>query len=220
MRDKFAQVIGMEVDEFDFLPNPVDLRPGVVRKSARAQVVFLGRLDSVKRPWLFAELARRFPAVEFQFAGQANDRGEGTWEPDMLPPNVRLLGHIDGPDKVRALSSAWVLVNTSIHEGLPISFLEALACETPILACVDPGGLTSEFGLYIGHFDGTGLDALPDLVRGLERLLADAGLRTRLGKAGRRWVEATHSPARFRESFWALCARAGILGDRAHHRPV
>jgi len=210
MRDKFARVIGMEVNEFDFLPDPVDLQPGAVRKSERPRVVFLGRLDSVKRPWLFAELGRHFPAVEFQLAGQANDRGEGTWEPDMLAPNVRLLGHIDGPDKVRVLSSAWVLVNTSIHEGLPVSFLEALACETPLLACVDPGGLTSEFGLYTGRCDGIGFGAVPGLAAGLERLLADADLRARLGKAGRRWVEATHSPAHFRESFRELCVRAGV----------
>ncbi len=130
----------------------------------------------------------------------------------MLPPNVRLLGHIDGPEKLRVLSSACVLVNTSIHEGLPVSFLEALACETPLLACVDPGGLVSTFGVYAGRFDGSGLDALPSLAAGLERLLADADLRARLGQAGRRWVEATHSRERFLEAFRDLCARAGILG--------
>jgi len=206
LRSKLAGMIGVEVDELLCLPNPINLEPGEVRKSERPRVVFLARLDPYKRPWLFAELASRFPAIEFLFVGQAHYRGEGAWEPDMLPPNVRLLGHIDGPEKLRVLSSACVLVNTSIHEGLPVSVLEALACETPLLACVDPGGV------YAGRFDGSGLDALPSLAAGLERLFADADLRTRLGQAGRRWVEATHSRERFLEAFRDLCARAGILG--------
>src|SRR5262249_19834995 len=71
LRDKLTQMIGTEVDDFAFLPNPLDLAPGPLRKSERPRVVFLGRLDPYKRPWLFAALASRFPHVEFLFAGKA-----------------------------------------------------------------------------------------------------------------------------------------------------
>ncbi len=210
LRDKLARMIGMEIDEFTFLPNPIDLEPGEVRKAPRPLVVFLARLDPYKRPWLCAELARCFPHVDFVLAGHAHYQGEGSWEPRALPPNVRLLGHVDGLEKVRLLASAWVLINTSIHEGLAVSLLEGLACETPLLACVDPGGVVSRFGVYAGRFDGAGLDALPHLAAGLERLLGDAALRDRLGKDARRWVETTHSRAAFLASFQGLCARVGV----------
>jgi glycosyltransferase involved in cell wall biosynthesis len=210
LRTKLTSMIRMDVTDFAFLPNPIDLEPGTVRKSAHPQVVFLARLDPYKRPWLFAELARLFPDVEFLAAGKAHYRGEGTWQPASLPANLRLLGHISDAEKVRVLSSAWVLVNTSIHEGLAVSFLEALACETPIVACVDPGGLVSSFGVYAGRFDGPGLDALPRLAAGLKHLLAHPALRMSLGKAGRRWVEETHSPRTFLASFSQLCARSGL----------
>jgi len=210
LRDKLTRMIGTEVDDFAFLPNPLDLAPGPLRKSERPRVVFLGRLDPYKRPWLFAALASRFPHVEFLFAGKAHYRGAGAWEPGRLPGNVRCLGHVDGPEKAQVLASAWALVNTSIHEGLAVSLLEGLAHETPLLGCVDPGGIVSRFGVYAGRFDGAGLDALPSLAAGLERLLADPALRARLGGEGRRWVEATHNPARFLESFRELCVRAGV----------
>lgn len=210
LRSKLAGAIGMDVNEFFLLPNPIDIEPGEVRKSEWPQVIFLARLDPYKRPWLFMELARRNPQVEFLLAGRGYHKGEGTWTPCDLPSNVRFLGHIDGPEKIRALSSAWILVNTSIHEGLAVSFLEALACETPLLACVDPGGIVSRFGLYAGRFDGTGMDALPTLEDRMNRLLSDQELRLQLGKAGRRWVRETHNWRNFLGSFRDLCAHVGV----------
>jgi len=207
---KMPDTYGVTPQEVFFLPNPVGLDPGVVSKSERARVVFLGRLDPIKRPWLFAELAGRFPEVEFLFLGHKHFEGEGAWSPEGLTPNVRLLGHVDGAEKLRVLASAWALVNTSIHEGLPVSFLDALACETPLVSCQNPADVASRFGFYVGRWDGDGLAALPGFAEALGRLLHDEAARTRLGREGRAWVAETHSPARFLDAFRLLCARAGL----------
>lgn len=213
---KIPEVYGVSTREGAFLPNIVDLSPGVaeVTKSARPSVVFLGRLDPIKRPWLFVELARHFPDVDFTFLGKPHFEGPGSWTPSSLPDNVRLAGHVDGIEKSRTLSAAWALVNTSIHESLAVSFLEALACETPPLATVDGAGVVARHGVFTGRHDGDGLDAIPPLVAGLARLLDDEELRTRLGREGRRWVAGTHCGARFREEFGRLCESAGC-GDGA-----
>jgi glycosyltransferase involved in cell wall biosynthesis len=194
------------------LPNPVEPCAGEVFKSERPRVIFLGRLDPIKRPWLFAGLAARFPDVEFLFMGRNHFKGEGAWQPDGLPPNVRMLGHVDGEEKSRTISSAWVLVNTSIQESLAVSFLEALACETPVVSCLNTEDVVSRFGAYVGRWDGDGLDSLPRFAEALDRLLRDADLRARLGRGGRAWVEENHNPARFLEAFRSLCAKAGLRG--------
>jgi glycosyltransferase involved in cell wall biosynthesis len=196
--------------EVSFLPNIIDLNPGEVSKSAHPRVVFLGRLDPIKRPWLFVKLAEQFPEVEFLFMGQSHFKGEGAWRPVDLPANVRLLGHVDGEEKLKTLASAWVLVNTSIHESLAVSFLEALACETPIISCQNPEDVVSRFGIYVGRWDGDGLDALPQFGEALKRLLQDTATRLRLGKEGRAWVTQTHSPAHFLSAYRALCASVGM----------
>jgi glycosyltransferase involved in cell wall biosynthesis len=207
---KVEETYGVGAREVFFLPNIVELDAGEVLKSPHPRVIFLGRLDAVKRPWLFVKLAELFPHVEFLVLGQSHFQAEGAWKPESLPSNVRLLGHLDGAEKTRLLASAWVLVNTSIHEGLPVSFLEALACETPILSCQDPGGVVSRFGVYTGNFDGSGLEALPKFADGLERLLRDGKTCARLGREGCQWVAETHSAARFLTAFDDLCARAGV----------
>ena len=118
-----------------------------------------------------------------------------------MPENVRHLGHVDEIEKARLLSEAWVLVNTSIHEGLAISFLEAWACETPVISSVNPDGLVARFGLYVGEWPGTGMSSVPAFEDALKRMLCHEELRRRLGREGRAWVNAHHSRTRFLGAF-------------------
>lgn len=74
------------------------------------------------------------------------------------------------------------LINTSMHEGLPVSFQEALRCETPLLSSVDPQRVVTAYGIHTGYWEGTDLESLPRFRAGLRALLDDESLRSRLGK--------------------------------------
>jgi glycosyltransferase involved in cell wall biosynthesis len=205
--------------ECRFLPNIVDIPLRPVRKHPEPRVIFLGRLDPIKRPWMFAELARDFPKIEFLMLGKSHFHGPGSWMPARLPNNVQLLGHVDGKRKYELLSSAWVLINTSIHEALATSFLEALACETPLLSCNNQEETVSRFGIFTGRFEGDGMAGLPSFAAGLRQLIESDDLRTELGRRGRRWVESTHNSAKFLEAFDAICAGLGRQRDAPASRP-
>jgi glycosyltransferase involved in cell wall biosynthesis len=208
--DRVPDTYGVTPSEVRILPNIVEPMDGPPGRAARPLVVFLARLDPVKRPWLFVALAERFPDVDFVAMGQPHFRGPGTWAPGALPPNLRLAGHTDEAEKRKMLSAAWVLVNTSIHEGLSVSFLEALAHEVPIVAAVDPDEVVSRFGLFTGRAPGAGLELVPRFEQALRRLLDDPDLRAGFGAAGREWVEATHSAAAFVAAFGGLVRGAGL----------
>jgi glycosyltransferase involved in cell wall biosynthesis len=195
---------GYDPGRLALLPNPIAVAREPGPKSRTPRVVFLARLDPHKRPWLFVELARAFPDAEFVMVGQSHFTGPGSWEPSDPPPNLRLPGNLSGEEKLRELDAAWVLVNTSPHEALAVSFQEALASRTPLLACVDTEGVVSRFGVSVGHVPGDGLDALPGLREGLARLLGDDALRERLGREGREWVCGRHTPDRFLATFRSL----------------
>lgn len=200
---------GVEPDDMCFLPNPIRPFDTAAPETDRPRVAFLGRLDPIKRPWVVVELARRMPHVEFLLLGQTHFTGPGSWSPTRLPENVFLLGHIDGERKRSLLASSWLLINSSIHESLPISFLEALHVGTPIVSCQDPEGVTSRFGRYVGRFGGNGLDALDAFAIAVERLVDDRELRRRLGDAGREWARANHTPERFVATFTTLADSLG-----------
>ena len=90
----------------------------------------------------------------------------------------------------RWLSAADVYLITSRTEGMPVAPLEAMACGLPVVSS-DAHGLPDIFAA--GEEHGGIVTAREDvgaIVTALERLACDPDLRSRLGHAARRRVEA------------------------------
>ncbi len=169
------------------LPSPIAIPRRPMKKSDQPTVCFVGRWDRRKRPQLFLEAAGRWPGVRFIAVGKALDPA---WDVALRrrygsQPNLELTGFLD-PFASEALSEvlerSWILMNTSSREGLPTSFLEALAHRCSVVSAVDPGGVTSRFGVCV-----TG----DDFDRGLERLLEENAWKEK-GENGYRYVKDNH----------------------------
>jgi glycosyltransferase involved in cell wall biosynthesis len=171
-----------------FLPNPVEIprrRPG---KAGEPTVCFLGRFDGEKRPELFFELARRVPEVKFIALGRALSEFKDRRLRQVYGgiPNLEMPGFLMGTEKRRVLERSWILVNASVSECLPVSFLEAAAYRCAILSFNNPDGFASEFGCHVT--DG-------DLHRGLRFLLEGDRWRER-GEKGYAYVSEVHDLGR------------------------
>jgi glycosyltransferase involved in cell wall biosynthesis len=184
---KTRALYGLESDP-DFLPNPVEIPEGKPRKSAVPIACFLGRLDGEKRPETFFSLAERFPDVRFIAVGRAHDPAWERWLRDRYGgvSNLELPGFLTGEDKARVLGESWVLVNTSVHECLPVSFLEAAAHRCAILSPHDPDGYATRFGYHANA---------GEYAEGLRWLLEGDRWRER-GERGHRYVSAVHEKKR------------------------
>ena len=202
-----------DLPESDFiLPNPsiVNYQATAVKKSERPSIIYLGRLDPIKRPWIFFKLAENFPKYDFYLLGKNHFEGDDGWNFDEVPENLHITGHISGSEKYELLSKAWVLVNTSINEESPVSIMEAFAYETPAISFEDWGDLVKNRGIVIGQRNGTGLDGLSDLSNALETLITDHKLRKSYGKEARRYVEENHNDETFLSAFREICLACGI----------
>ncbi len=100
---------------------------------------------------------------------------------------VLFLGSIPNQLLPRYISMADVFVRPSLSEGLGISFLEAMACETSVIA-TNVGGIpdfitNEETGLFckVGN--------PKDIAEKIERLMNDSDLAQRIGKNGRALIE-------------------------------
>jgi glycosyltransferase involved in cell wall biosynthesis len=167
----------------EFVPSPVDMPESEPAKAPAPEVLFVGRWDRRKRIERFFELAERFPDVHFTAVGAAHDssydrhlrRRYGRLDNVEMPGFVSRFGE-GGLN--RLYERAWVIVNTSIREGLPYTFIEAAAWGCAILSGLDPEGFAARFGYFVG--DG-------DYERGLRWLLDGENWR-RTGRAGAAYV--------------------------------
>ena len=147
----------------DYVPNPmkIDTNFNLENYNKKNIIIFLGRVESVKRGWLFCEIAKILPQYEFYILGQTfreQEKNTQIMKEYSTIKNLNFVGHVDGKEKDQFLKDAKVLVNTSIHEALPISFLEALSYGTLLVSNRNPENLTSRFGIYVGDVLGDGFD--------------------------------------------------------------
>lgn len=88
---------------------------------------------------------------------------------------------------------AKILVNTSIHEALPISFLEALSYGTLLVSNRNPENLTEKFGIYVGEVLGDGFDKVDLFTQAIRTLIENEQLRVKKAEAAINYVKQVHN---------------------------
>lgn len=156
-----------ENTKIEYFPNPVVINDNFNIEDKKDNVLFLGRLTPVKRPWIYFELAKKFPENIFYVCGQGNEIDE-IIEKYKDVKNLKFMGHVSGEEKDRLLRECKVLVNTSIHEAIPVSFLEAISYGQKLLSCQNPDDITKNNGYFTGTILGEGIDRIEEFQKGLE----------------------------------------------------
>jgi glycosyltransferase involved in cell wall biosynthesis len=115
------------------------------------------------------------------------------WQMDG-PFRIKTLGHLNDDEALAAAYSASdVFVLPTLAENLPNGILESMACGTPVVS-FDVGGVSDavrhmETGYLAGYRD------VADLAKGIQLLLDDAPLRTRMSGQCRVAVKREYSLA-------------------------
>ncbi len=197
-----AQKLYQLPSEFEakYIPNPVDIdfdyKFDLSKK--KKQVIFLGRLEAQKRAWLFCEIAKKMPKYEFFVMGkffrdEANNKKPLQQYFDNTPPNLHFVGHLDGEEKEKLIRESRVLLNTSIWEGIPISWLEALQYGTSIISCLDNENLPSRFGSFVGEILGDGYDKVDLFIPAIRELMENDELYTQKAINAINYVRKNHN---------------------------
>ncbi len=197
--------------EVSRLLNPIDIdfNYDLQQQHKKEQIVFLARLESQKRPWVFCEIAKQMPMYEFHVLGQTFRRKE-EMETLLLPyrdvKNIHFVGHLEGKDKKQYLADSKILLNTSIWEGIPISWLEALSYGTLIVSCLDVENLPSRFGRYVGSVPGDGLDteAIELFKSAITFVMENEEWRKQKAKDAVEYVRSNHSIQQFQDDMRSL----------------
>ena len=134
-----------------FLPNFVEIPTNNIKKASEPTVCFLGRFDLIKRPEIFFKLAKFFPDVRFIAMGRAYDNYRDIYLKKRYGniPNLTFAGLVTGYEKSKILSKSWILINTSLYECQPCSFLEGAAHKCAIMSAETQDHFSKLFGYYV-----------------------------------------------------------------------
>ncbi|MDR2982463.1 MAG: glycosyltransferase family 4 protein [Puniceicoccales bacterium] len=199
-----------------YLPNPIEIESGfdLEQCSKKNNIVFLGRLEAQKRIWLVCEVAKRMPQYNFYIVGkffrhkEENEKTVEKYRRENIP-NLHWVGHLDGQEKSELLKTSKILINTSIWEGIPISWLEALSYGTLLVSNLDNENLVSRFGVCSGQNLGDGFGGIDAYVSAIEKIMTDETFRSERASAAVAYVRETHSVARFvRDLREVICTSA------------
>jgi glycosyltransferase involved in cell wall biosynthesis len=167
--------------------------PGTSRDPKR--LLFVGRLTAQKGlEHLLHALASMKVQASLDIVGDGPNRAslEDLAQQLAIAPRIRWYGQLSQSDLPQLYQRAAAVVVPSIDEGLGLVAVEALLCETPVVA-FDSGGLRD----VIQH-DKTGLLVKPGdraaLARTLDDLLARDGRGSDLGRAGRLYALSAFAP--------------------------
>lgn len=142
----------------DVLLNPISVKNVKWYKYDKPTVCWVARWDPQKRPDMALLIAQQIPEVRFIMIGTAN-RNLAHYEivEEYLKKrfsnirNLEVLGFVTEEEKREIIGKSWAMLNTSVREGLPITFLEALVEGTPIISYVDPDKYVSRFGIRVEY---------------------------------------------------------------------
>lgn len=165
----------------------------------------VGRLVPVKDFPLFLEIAARLSShvdnARFSILGDGPCRGELEEIADRLGLNGRFSLMSSGQDPVPYYRTLDIYLNTSLHEGIPMSVLEAMACGIPVIA-PRVGGLPEIIADGEDGFLVEGRNP-EDYVRRCVDMIRDANLRTRIRESASRRIQSDFSAARMTQDYYS-----------------
>jgi len=198
----------------DVIPNGVELpEAGALQRSAEydastVTIGWVGRMVPVKALSVLIEAFALLCAREPTLAVRLLLVGEGPERPLLqeLAQHLRLASRIEfagfSEDVARAFQRMTLLALPSLHEGLPLSLLEAMAHGVPVIAAA-VGGIPQALS-------GTGAARLvashaPEIwCEAIRELLHDPSAAQRLASAGRKLVEERFSIRHAAQQYAAL----------------
>jgi teichuronic acid biosynthesis glycosyltransferase TuaC len=166
---------------------------------ASNSILSVGNLIPIKGQELllraFAAVQDQFPGVECDLVGDGPERQrlEKLSEELSISGKVHFLGRKSRKDLAGAMKRCLLFALPSRYEGLGCVYLEAMACEKPVIACAQQG-----IEEIIQHGRNGWLmepGSLPDMTDALLQLLGDAHARRQIGEEARRTILAGYTLA-------------------------
>jgi glycosyltransferase involved in cell wall biosynthesis len=195
-RDKLKSIFKVEGK---LIKNPLEIKKyQPVEKTDPPLIIWVGSMAEVKQPELLVKIAKKIPEAKFQIIGGNSHYQlyKKVMETAQDLENLEYVGVVPFDQIDTYFSQASLLLNTSLFEGFPTSFLQAWSHHTPVVSLnADPDHLLSRGKLGICSQN------LKQMILDIKQLLDNPELRKEMGSRGRKYVEKEHDASLIVESY-------------------
>ena len=173
----------------NFHPLPVE----PTSKHLPFKIVWISNIKKLKQPEIFLELTKYFKNrndTKFILVGRpgGNEFDERLKKHLKSGKNLEYPGELKVNEVESLLSTAHILVNTSIYEGFSNTFIQAWMRKVPVVSLnVDPDNLLTEKG--IGFLSGS----IDQMARDIEKLIDNPDLLYKMGQKAQEYAFERHS---------------------------
>ena len=210
-----SRILGFELGQVKVINNGVDLTIFHPREDWPVDddyILYAGHLMQHKGPEYllraFYYVQLKFPDIRLRILGNGD-----LWPhlhrlrirlkiPEQQVDFIRTAQWLTRQEMARHFQGARVVVIPSLYETFGMVAIEALACQRPVVAS-NTGGLAEIVEHYVNGFLAEPRDEL-DLAQWIMILLADSGLRHRMGVEGRRQLHSEYTWPNIADQFMAL----------------
>lgn len=132
------------------IPMPATPPQGIAdpqKQFSAKKITWVGRIQKVKRIEWLVDIAEALPHITFEVVGPDNHNPEYT---DVILPralalkNIFFVGKVSRQNMPDIYKNATILLNTSLYEGFPNTFLEAWSYGVPVISTVDPDNVIKQ----------------------------------------------------------------------------
>ncbi len=168
--------------------------PAGAHNDPNGYVLWTASIRPSKRAELALEIARRLPQHRFVIIGgpdpdrKSREYFEGLTETAAKLPNVEMKGFVPFTEAEKWFNGARVVLNTSLYEGFPNTFLQAWSRGIPTVAFIDTGSRGAD-GLPVYDF----AEELSEASWKLERLMRDGLFWREASQRVAAYFRAAHS---------------------------
>tara|TARA_B110000046_G_C13023493_1_gene412505 strand:- start:226 stop:1341 length:1116 start_codon:yes stop_codon:yes gene_type:complete len=135
-----------------FIPNIIEFENLKNKQSEKRNILWVGNSSTNKRFEIILELAKLNPNLNFVVAMNVSDKKlfDSFQNQSQLLNNILFIGSVKNNELMSHYNDAFLLLNTSIREGFPNTFLEAWIHSTPVVSVnIDPDNIIENYNLGI-----------------------------------------------------------------------
>lgn len=198
IRQTIIQNYQIKEEVITVIPNYVDtktFRPTPSSPKAKTRICFVGRLSEEKNLIALFNAIRNLNVELFIIGnGVLKEQLKQKAKDDHL--SVRFLGTISNNELPHVLHTVNLFILPSLYEGHPKVLLEAMACGLPVIGADVTGIRELISHKENGYLCGTS----PEKIRtAIQAVLEDEGLRTKMGRNARAFIQKNFSLERIAE---------------------